>query len=232
VIANVVRPALPRATERVSMVLNGRGTVLGGLGVFTRPRWLRREFARAHGYREAGIAEARFVYGRRPEESLYDAANYMAAPDPLSWRRARQDGFLLSHPFLDTEVITTMRRLPVEAALRPGRPKAVLREAMADLLPERIRGRTAKIPFDQLYARGLRTHGDELIGICRSARHPLVTEMFDMETLCQAVREARLGLGDAYSCDRVNGALALVVWLEGLGRRDLTDDVTVPVTAS
>ncbi|MFD0396122.1 asparagine synthase-related protein [Streptomyces nogalater] len=178
---------------------------------------MRRGFARAHGYREAGIAEARFVYGR-PEESLYDAANYLAAPDPLSWRRARQDGFLLSHPFLDPEVIATMRRLPAEAAPRPGRPKAVLREAMADLLPERIRGRTAKIPFDQLYARGLRTHGDDLIDFCRCARHPLVTEMFDVETLCRAVREARLGLGDAYACDRVNSALALVVWLDGLGR--------------
>ncbi|MFF7091823.1 asparagine synthase-related protein [Streptomyces rubradiris] len=232
VIANVVRPALPLATERAALALSGRATVLGGVGGFSRPPWLRRGFARAHGYREAGSAEARFVYGRRPEESLYDAANYLAAPDPLSWRRARQDGFLLSHPFLDPEVVAAMRRLPVEAAFRPGRPKAVLREAMADLLPERIRGRTAKIPFDQVYARGLRTHGDDLVGLCRSARHPLVTEMFDVETLCRAVREARLGLGDARACDRVNSALALVVWLEGLGRRDLTDDATVPVTAS
>ncbi|WP_436953726.1 asparagine synthase-related protein [Streptomyces sp. SudanB182_2057] len=232
VIANVVRPALPLATERAALALSGRATVLGGVGGFSRPPWLRRGFARAHGYREAGAAEARFVYGRRPEESLYDAANYLAAPDPLSWSRARQDGFLLSHPFLDPEVITAMRRLPAGAAFRPGRPKAVLREAMADLLPERIRGRTAKIPFDQLYARGLRTHGDDLVGLCRSARHPLVTEMFDVETLCRAVREARLGLGDAHACDRLNSALALVVWLEGLGRRDPTDDATVPVTAS
>ncbi|MGW1599312.1 asparagine synthase-related protein [Streptomyces sp. NPDC002343] len=229
VTANVVRPALPLATERVTAVLGRRGTVLGGLGGFTRPPWLRRDFARAHGYREASVAEARFVFGRRPEESLYDAANYIAAPDPLSWRRARQDGFLLSHPFLDPEVVATMRRLPAEAVFRPGRPKAVLREAMADLLPERIRGRTAKIPFDELYARGLRTHGDGLIDLCRSASHPLVVEMFDVETLCRAVREARLGLGDAYSWDRVNSALALVVWLEGIGRCRLTHDTAVPV---
>jgi asparagine synthase (glutamine-hydrolysing) len=205
--------------------------VLGGLGGFVRPPWLRRDFARAHGYRAAGIAEARFVYGRRPEESRYDAANYLAAPDPLSWHRARQDGFLLSHPFLDPEVVTTMRRLPAGAAFRPGRPKAVLREAMADLLPERIRDRTAKIPFDQLYARGLRTHGDELVEFCRSASHPLVTEMLDVETLCRAVREARLGVGDACSWDRVNRTLALVVWLEGLGRRPLAHEATVPVIA-
>ncbi|MFF7369032.1 asparagine synthase-related protein [Streptomyces tricolor] len=229
VAANVVRPTLPLATERVTAALNRR-TVLGGLGGFARPRWLRRGFARAHGYRGASRAEARFVFGRRPEESLYDAANYIAAPDPLSWRRARQDGFLLSHPFLDPEVITAVRRLPAEATFRPGRPKAVLREAMADLLPDGVRGRTAKIPFDQLYARGLHRHGDELIDLCRSARHPLITEMFDVETLCQAVREARLGTGDAYSWDRLNSTLALVAWLEGLGRHPLPHGAAVPVS--
>ncbi|MFF9322257.1 asparagine synthase-related protein [Streptomyces sp. NPDC014735] len=216
VFAYVVRPAFPLAAERVTAFVRHRGTVLGGLGSFVRPRWLRSGFARAHGFCEAGIAESRFVFGREPEQSLYEAANYIAAPDPLSWHRARQDGFFLSHPFLDPEVIAVMRRLPAEAAFDPGRPKAVLREAMADLLPPRIGGRVVKVPFNQLYARGLRTHGDELIDLCRSARHPLVAEMFDVELLCRAVREARFGIGDSYSWDRVNSSLALVVWLERL----------------
>ncbi|MEW2513995.1 asparagine synthase-related protein [Streptomyces sp. NPDC046870] len=212
---HVVRPALPLTAERVTRLAH-RGTVLGGLGHFTRPPWLRRGFARAHGYRAAGLAESRFLFGTTPERSLYDAANYLAAPDPLSWRCAPRDGFFLSHPFLDPEVIATMRRLPAEATFRPGRPKAVLRDAMADMLPPRIRDRTDKIPFNDPYVHGLRAHGDDLVGLCRSARHPLVTEMFDIDTLCQAVREARLGLGDSASWDRVNGSLALVVWLEGL----------------
>ncbi|MFD7873710.1 asparagine synthase-related protein [Streptomyces sp. NPDC059766] len=212
----VLQPTLPLATERLTTLVRRRRTVLGGLGNFTRPRWLRSGFARAHGYREASIAESRFVFGRRPEQSLYDAANYSAAPDPLSWLRARQDGFFLSHPFLDPEVVTTMRRLPAAVTFCPGRPKAVLREAMADLLPPGVLGRTVKIPFDQVYARGLRTHGDELIDLCRSARHPLVTEMFDTGALSQAVREAQYGIGDAYSWDRLNSSLALVMWLERL----------------
>ncbi|MEU5535841.1 asparagine synthase-related protein [Streptomyces sp. NPDC020362] len=211
----VMKPALPLTAERVT-ALTRPGTVLGGLGTFGRPRWLRPGFARAHGYREASIAESRFVFGRAPEQSLYDAANYLAAPDLLSWYRAREDGFFLSHPFLDPEVITTMRRLPSEATFSPGRPKSVLREAMADLLPSGIRSRAVKVPFNQLYARGLHTHGDELIGLCRSASHPLVEEMFDVETLCRAVREAQLGMGDSYSWDRMNSSLALVMWLEGL----------------
>ncbi|MFE6845676.1 asparagine synthase-related protein [Streptomyces sp. NPDC057686] len=214
----VMRPTLPLAAERIT-ALDRRGTVLGGLGTFARPRWLRYGFARAHGYREASIAESRFVFGSRPEESFFEAANYLAAPDPLSWQRARQDGFFLSHPFLDREVIATMRRFPAEATFHPGRPKAVLREAMADLLPSRIHGRAVKIPFDQLYARGLRAHGDELIDLCRSARHPLVAEMFDVEVLCRAVREARFGVGNAESWDRMNSSLALVAWLERLDPR-------------
>ncbi|MFF7467873.1 asparagine synthase-related protein [Streptomyces sp. NPDC008092] len=213
--AYVVQPAFPLTTERITAWVRG-GTVLGGLGTFNRPRWLRPGFARAHGYREAGIAESRFVFGRRPEQSLYDAANYVAAPDLLSWHRVREDGFFLSHPFLDRGVVATMSRLPVTATFRAGRPKAVLREAMADLLPASISGRAVKVPFDDLYARGLRAHGDELIALCRSAGHPLVAEMFDVETLCHAVREARLGIGDAYSWDRMNSSLALVAWLERL----------------
>ncbi|MFF2125491.1 asparagine synthase-related protein [Streptomyces olivochromogenes] len=228
--AYVVQPALPLAAERISALVHG-GTVLGGLGTFNRPRWLRSGFARAHGYREAGIAESRFVFGRKPEQSLYDAANYLAAPDLLSWYRAPQDGFFLTHPFLDPEVIATMRRLPVEATFHPGRPKAVLREAIADLLPAPIRGRAVKVPFNDLYARGLRTHGDELIALCRSARHPLIAEMFDVETLCRAVREAQLGMGDSYSWDRVNSSLALVVWLERLDQRFSALGAGVPVTA-
>ncbi|MCX4580970.1 asparagine synthase-related protein [Streptomyces sp. NBC_01571] len=213
--AYVVQPTLPLTAERITALSCG-GTVLGGLGTFARPRWLRPGFARAYGFREARIAESRFVFGRRPEQSLYDAANYLAAPDPLSWHRAGQDGFFLSHPFLDPEVVATMSRLPAAATFRPGRPKAVLREALADLLPAPIRARAVKVPFDDLYARGLRRHGEELIGLCRSARHPLITEMFDVETLCRAVREAQLGMGDAYAWDRMNSSLALVAWLEGL----------------
>ncbi|MFG2530439.1 asparagine synthase-related protein [Streptomyces sp. NPDC048516] len=228
--AYVVQPAFPLAAERIT-ALRGGGTVLGGLGTFNRPGWLRSGFARAHGYRDAGIAESRFVFGRKPEQSLYDAANYVAAPDLLSWQRARRDGFFLSHPFLDPEVVATMSRLPAAATFRPGRPKAVLRAAMADLLPAPIRGRAVKVPFNDLYARGLRTHGDELIALCRSARHPLIAEMFDVETLCRAVREAQLGLGDSYSWDRVNSSLALVAWLERLDRRSGTPGAAVPVTA-
>ncbi|MFC9228846.1 asparagine synthase-related protein [Streptomyces decoyicus] len=228
--AYVVQPAFPLATERIT-ALRGGGTVLGGLGTFNRPGWLRSEFARAHGYRDAGIAESRFVFGHKPERSLYDAANYLAAPDLLSWQRARRDGFFLSHPFLDPEVVATMSRLPSAATFRPGCPKAVLREAMADLLPAPIRGRAVKVPFNDLYSRGLRRHGDELIALCRSARHPLVAEMFDVETLCRAVREAQFGLGDSYSWDRVNSSLALVAWLERLDRRSGVPGAAAPVTA-
>ncbi|MFD9813349.1 asparagine synthase-related protein [Streptomyces sp. NPDC059080] len=226
----VVQPAVPLAAERITALLRG-GTVLGGLGTFNRPRWLRSGFARAHGYRDAGIAESRFVFGRKPERSLYDAANYVAAPDLLSWQRARRDGFFLSHPFLDPEVVATMSRLPAAVTFRPGRPKAVLREAMADLLPAPIRGRAVKVPFNDLYSRGLRRHGDALIALCRSARHPLIADMFDVETLCRAVREAQLGLGDSYSWDRVNRSLALVAWLERLDRHSGAPGAAVSVTA-
>ncbi|WP_055586700.1 asparagine synthase-related protein [Streptacidiphilus griseoplanus] len=231
VLRSVVEPSLPLTVERVGRLLRGRGTVLRGLGNFTRPRWLRSDFARAYGYRGAGRAESRFMFGRKPEESCYEAANYIAAPDPLSWFRAERDGFFLSHPFLDPDVIGTMCRLPPEVTFQPGRPKAVLREAMADLLPSRIRDRTVKVPFDELHTRGLQTHGAELIDLCRSASHPLVPEIFDVETLCRALTEAVLGVGNPYAWDRLNASLALVAWLERLGcySRSVLAPLPVPV---
>jgi asparagine synthase (glutamine-hydrolysing) len=65
-------------------------------------------------------AESRLAFGRRPEQSLYDAANYVAAPDPLSWHRAPRDGFFLSYPFLDPDVVTAMSRLPVAGIVPAG----------------------------------------------------------------------------------------------------------------
>ncbi|MFJ8505001.1 hypothetical protein [Streptomyces avermitilis] len=57
----------------------------------------------------------------------------------------------------------------------------------------------------------MRIHADELIDPCRSARHPLVQERVDVETLCRAMREARLDREDSYSWDRENSSLTLVM---------------------
>ncbi|MET8027641.1 hypothetical protein [Streptomyces avermitilis] len=57
----------------------------------------------------------------------------------------------------------------------------------------------------------MRIHADELIDPCRSARHPLVQERFDVETLCRAMRGARLDREDSYSWDHENSSLALVM---------------------
>ena len=214
-VESVVQPTMPLAYERVRS-LTRQGPMLDRLGTFLRPPWLRADFAREHGYGEASRQESAAVYGRQPEATLYRAANFIAAPDPLSWARAARDGLLMSHPFLDRDLALTMRHLPAAAVSEPARPKAILRDAMADLLPPTIYTRTSKVPFNELYVRGLRLHGNDLIDVCRSAKHPLVAEIFDIDTLCRAVGEAALGAGTSVAWDRVNASLALVVWLEQL----------------
>lgn len=43
--------------------------------------------------------------------------------------------------------------------------------------------------------------------------------------------EAQLGMGDAHSWDRLNSSLALVAWLERLGRGSGPLGAAVPVSA-
>ena len=42
----------------------------------------------------------------------------------------------------------------------------------------------------------------------------MVPPLFDVDVLCDAVRRAGYGLGDAVACDRLGQALALAAWYE------------------
>lgn len=212
---SVLRPAAPLLVEKVAH-RRVPPTSIRSLGRFVRPPWLRRDFAERAGYEAAAKQEARFRLGGDPWESMLASVTFIAAPDPLGWWHAERDGLVWGHPFLDREVGELMRRHPITAAEDHGVSKGILRDALRDLLPPSIYARTRKVPFNDVYARGIRRHGAELVEACRSARHPLVHEMFDTDLLAQAVTEAGLGAGNAIATDRVNASLALLFWLEGL----------------
>lgn len=214
---SVLKPAAPIWVERAAR----RGipaNSIRSLGRSVRPPWLRADFARREGYDAAARQEARFRLGHVPGESLVTSATFIAAPDPIAWWQAEQEGLAWGHPFLDRELVRLMLQHPPESANEGDyRPKATLRQALRDLLPPAIYTRTRKVPFNSVYARGIHRHADELVEVCRSVCHPLVTEMFDTEVLAGAVTEAGLlGVGDSVATDRLNSSLALLLWLEAL----------------
>lgn len=106
-----------------------------------RPRWL---LKRSHAFGEARP----IIIGTRPE-SLWRALieqQLAAVPgDLLNWRSFEEAGGLeLGHPFLNRDLVEFSLRLPVDLIMRPPYTKYLLREAMKDIVPERVRVRVRK----------------------------------------------------------------------------------------
>src|SRR5207247_10968204 len=59
-------------------------------------------------------------------------------------------------PYLDYRLVELMFSLEPRNLIHEGRAKVILREALADLLPPRVRARTDKVGFDTPEARWLR----------------------------------------------------------------------------
>src|SRR5436189_4323629 len=59
-------------------------------------------------------------------------------------------------PYLDYRLVELMFSLEPRHLIHEGRAKVILREALPDLLPPRVRARTDKVGFDTPEARWLR----------------------------------------------------------------------------
>jgi asparagine synthase (glutamine-hydrolysing) len=80
---------------------------------------------------------------------LTDARAALAVHDHLR-RTSTETGVARSHPFLDVDLIELVLGLPPEPAFDPRLDRALLRRAMAGLLPDNVRLRTDKVYFDAL----------------------------------------------------------------------------------
>lgn len=75
----------------------------------------------------------------------------------LEWNNkvSAAEGFEMSFPFLDPELVSFLMAIPGEVQTAGGVPKALLREAMRGILPEEIRRRTWKADFNFLIREGM-----------------------------------------------------------------------------
>jgi len=78
-------------------------------------------------------------------------------------RDARRLGIDYRHPFCDRRVIEFVSGLAEEHRWNQGVSKLLMRHAMKELLPERIRKRTTKGDFNDLMMRAVKQTGDSLI---------------------------------------------------------------------
>jgi asparagine synthase (glutamine-hydrolysing) len=98
-------------------------------------------------------------------------------------------------PFLDDELVAQVARMPSRLKLRAWRTKAVLRRAVADLLPAEILARRKMgfpVPFGQWIRNGFRPVVDEFVLGDRA----LARGWFDRDRLRDVVDEHRNGVAD------------------------------------
>jgi asparagine synthase (glutamine-hydrolysing) len=127
------------------------------LNEWTIAPWIRPEFARDFHLRRRGLDNLRRVYHQVPEvevsQALYGIADHQN--DFSRWHLALPRGITLSHPFLDPRLLTFGLGLITRYRPDPNHRKAILAESMRGILPEAIRRRKSKGPFNEVYYLGL-----------------------------------------------------------------------------
>jgi asparagine synthase (glutamine-hydrolysing) len=205
------------------------GILRGGMGTLLRrgygrwpqlaptsvPPWVRPGFARTYRLWRKGTTIAR-RHNRFPVERSYNRyALQMSAGDWASWYIGGPWGRQTSHPFHDPRLVQYVMGLPRVLREVPGRPKAVLQEAMRDVLPEPIRTRRLKRHFNEPYGRGLGRNLPHLERLVRTSR---ISDLgiFDTRQLLHTLRQAAMGIGDFKAFGRLNTSLAFIAWVNQL----------------
>jgi asparagine synthase (glutamine-hydrolysing) len=201
------RPHLPAGADRLLRSAFGRRPEP------FLPSWVRPDFA--HRVDLAGrqrILQPRNLFASRARQEFY--SNLVGIPwyrRLANWheRSAAVSGIEMRHPFLDRRLFEYVLAIPGEQLFRLDSSKALLRQSMAGIIPEKIRlrkGKTRFIPFLdfglQVRARG---EIEELLRAPRSADLGILDG--------DALRTAYAGFLDGES-HNLRGALWYTITLE------------------
>lgn len=173
------------------------------------PRWMRSDFAERHQIVER-IADVRAPKAKLGSFYATQTATEVARVSNWVQRGVFQDRLEVRYPFLSRSLVEFTLKLPVQLKVRPEARKWVLREAMRDILPERVRTRAHKGGID---ARILWTLHHEQPLIDGLLRDPVLAQLGYVEPneLRHVVDLARQGAW--HNTVHVLSVLALESWL-------------------
>lgn len=173
------------------------------------PTWIPGRFAK-----ELGIAARHWEerkngfalgerFARETTEGIIDLPAWLL-------REPYEDGFERRYPFLSRPLVEYCLTLPIELRAHPLEPKVVLREAMRDVLPERIRRRQGKGGID---ARIVWSLWHERARITEVLRDPVLAQLG-----CLQPRPLRAAVEQSWSARKPDyptllRALGLETWL-------------------
>lgn len=191
--AHIVRPLVQRRT-----ITSGAPEL---------PAWLGTIGHAAVRQRLAALHDAPAPRGR-----MFAATTARALSGVHAWieRGPFQEGLEMRYPFLHRPLVEYSLRLPVHMRIRPYARKWVLREAMRDVLPERIRTRIAKGGID---ARIMWAFQKEKNRLDQLVEEPLLADLglIDANALRRAVEDTRCG--GQQNLVLLMSALSLETWL-------------------
>jgi asparagine synthase (glutamine-hydrolysing) len=184
------------------------------LNEWTIAPWIRPEFAKRHHLRQRGLENVRRIFHSCPDvgesQSLYNINNHVQ--DFSRWYLAAPLGIVLTHPFLDTRLLSFGLGLHARLRPDPNRRKEILADAMRDILPEPIRTRKHKAPFNEVFYLGLARNLPALEQLVRDA--PIDgLDLLDKNTLLTCLQKAALGASSGLKgMIRLNVTLTFLKW--------------------
>lgn len=156
-----------------------------------------------------------------------EQALQLAGIDASLERGVFEDGMEMRYPFLHRPLVEFALRLPIALRFRPNRPKWILREAMADRLPEAIRERQGKGGIDGRVVWSFRRERATLRKFVRESRLADLG-LVSRGPLAAAVEKA--GRGELSSCLSLFRTMSLETWFAvRSGWRSVPANLPVPV---
>ena len=182
---------------------------------YSIPPWINKEFAQNYQLWPK-LLEYMGQLSQYPVEEAFNRLGRQAAVGNWSnWYLASPQGIQLSHPFLDTRLISYSFSLPREIREVPGVAKPLLREAMKAILPDAIRTRRIKANFNEVYGKGLRQNLHLLIEMVKQSKIDELA-IFDKSILIDCLQQQAMGVGSVYSGRQISTFLSLIVWFDQL----------------
>ena len=149
--------------------------------------------------------------------SLYAEARSGHHVMGLEWndKSSAIHGLEVAYPFLDRDVVAFLMAVPGEIVTHNGVPKALLREAMRDKLPESIRQRRWKANFLGAINQGLAGEYDRVVADLESFRIAVEYGYLDGKVLAAHLQDLEAGLGSTSgeSAATILDLLGLELWL-------------------